>query len=1097
MKKKTSGFSHFYWPNNRNLRITKLTILFFLLAVTQISAASFVTRTNRLEENRTTIKVEKVKVQFGNQLLDIRGKVVDEKGKPIAGASVKVKGTAMAVQTNNEGEFSFKNISNANILVISYVGFDTKEVLASSANMTIRLTASNTDLNEVVVVAFGTQKKANLTGAVDQITSKNLVDRPVATLGDALQGLMANLNVTTNGGGGAPGATKSINVRGFTGMSSLAGPLILVDGVETDINNVNVNDIESISLLKDIASTAIYGSRAPNGVLLITTKQGTKNQDARFSYNNNFSYAQPLNAPTMSNSLVWANTINEAYTNAGLAPYIGDAVLQRIKNYIANPATTPNTIPTLGGNRWASYDPDFGNANNDWFKIFLKDWAASSSHNLSIDGGGDKVSYFVGLGTSNRTGMYRYASDGYDRKNVRANINATINKYLSFSLKTSFEQENNNYPFNGGGTTGGNWFHEIARIWPIVPLIAPNGGYEDASRVPLNENGGRNIEKQDLARINADITFKPFDGFSLTGRYNYDFNDSNGSYSVLPYKYSTPQNPEVLSTTTSSISKRHTSVSYYVYNVFANYEKQLGDHYFKAQAGFQTEKRTISNLNGSNINLFNPLQPSLSLTYGDARSVSDPSSAFATNTNMGRINYNYKEKYLAEGNVSYMGTSLYPEDTRYNWFSSGSVGWVLSKENFFKSLLNTFSNVKFRASYGGSGDVSGSIGSGDYYPYFSNLVTAAPTSSSWIFNPASGAREPFVRQPGLLISPTLSWAKPSMLNIGADINFLTHFSLTFDWYRRNITHQYTNSRDYPTTLGISAPTVNAAASVTKGFDFTLGWNRTFDNQLNLNARLNVGRYTGVITQNDGNSTNSINSNYVGRPIGAIWGFETVGKFQSPQQITSSPSQSEISGATWQPGDIQYADLNNDGKIGYGRQNLADPGDQKIIGNSIPDFTYGFNLGANWKGIDLSVFVQGIGHADYAPNSNYFWGIAGGLYQSTVTPKLEDRWTPTNTAGYFPRIDINNGGRNQITQSGYLLNRAYMRVKNAQIGYTFADKLTKKYHVSGLRLYLSADNLFTISGVFKHQYVDPELLQSDQKIYPLQRTFSFGVRVNIQ
>lgn len=1049
-----------------------------------------------------TIVVQKKEIQpsvTGQVNQTIKGLVSDENGQPLPGVTVKLKGTEVSVATDSKGKYTLSAPETNGTLVFSFIGYQTTAIdISGRTDINVQLKLQTSTLNDVVVVAFGTQKKADLTGAVDQISGKDLQDRPVTNVGDALQGMMANLNVTTNYGGGAPDATKSINVRGFTGYDgSLAGPLILVDGVETDINSINVNDIQNISLLKDAASSALYGSRAPNGVLLITTKQGQKNQAPKLTYSDNFSFSQPLNVPVMSNSLVWANTYNEAAENAGLGQFISNSAISRIKAYLQNPSSTPTTIQDGTSNNWATYDPTFGNANNNWFGVYLKKWSQSQQHNLSVDGGSDKISYFIGAGITDKNGLFNYFDDNYNRDNFRANLNADINKYISISLKTSFVQENDDQPNNGGGTTGGNWFHQIARIWPVIPLFDPNGGYESNSGVPLIQQGGRNTSRDNQSRISGDITIKPLPGWNITGHYNYDYESYNQLSTVLPYYYSTVSNPQTLSNTISSVSQNYGLTSYYNYNVFTSYEKQIDGHYFKVQVGQQTEQKTYSNLTGYNQYLYSTQLPSLALTSGTTPSTTDDGGySWATNSTIGRVNYNYKEKYLLEGNASYMGTSLFPQDTRYHWFTSVSAGWNVSKEDFFESLRNQISNLKFRVSYGGLGDVSSFLNNGSYYPYLANLVTNSSTSGQWIFSPSNGGRLPSVSNPTNLVSPTLTWAKPSMLDIGIDVDFLTDFSLTADWYRKNITDQFDPSSTYPGVLGITPPTVNTAASVTTGWDLTASWKHQFGG-IRLSARATLSHYSGKVTQYSGNPLKLLNGTpYVGEQMGAIWGFKTVGKFQTQAQINNAPNQSALFGGTWYPGDIQYADLNHDGKITYGDNTVSNPGDQTIIGNSTPKYLYGFNTGISWKGIDLNVFIQGQGPADFMPSSNYFWGITS-EYQSTVTPKLADRWSPANPNGYFPRIDFNNGWKDQLTQSGYLLNTAYARLKNVQLGYTFPNQLTEKIHIYQLRLYGSVDNLATISGVFAHQYIDPELLQSDEKIYPLQRTYSLGLQMNIK
>jgi len=1028
----------------------------------------------------------------------ISGKVLDTNNMPLPGVNVKVKGEKLATVTDGNGKFTLEAPDNS-ALVFSFIGFTTKEIRATQGSeMIIHLQARQNDLNDVVVVAYGTQKKINLTGAVDQIGPKQLIDRPVTNIGDALQGLMANLNITTGTGGGAPDATKSINVRGFTGFSStsttggnLSGPLILVDGVETDINSLNPNDIESVTLLKDAASSALYGSRAPNGVLLITTKQVKRNQAPQLSYNNNFSYAQPIDVPVMSNSLVFANTFNEANVNSGGGLFFSQSNINRIIAYMNNPSGTPTTIAQSNG-VWAAYGG--GNANNDWFKIYLKKWSPSQQQNFSVSGGSEKINYFVGVGTENQNGLFNYFSDSYKRDNLRANVTADINKYITFSVKTSFAQENDNSPYNGGANTGYNFFHQIARTWPIIPLYDPNGGLDPSSYLAQIQQGGRNVSRSNLSSISGDVTIKPLPGWNITGHYSYNYTSYNINSSILPFYTATVANPQTVSTTISSVNEDYQLSSYYMYNFFTSYEKHLGGNYFKIQVGEQAEQKTYSELSGNAQGLYNLSQPSISLSDG-IQSTADNGYSWATNSLIGRLNYNYQEKYLVEVNSDYMGTSLFPTDTRYHVFPSASAGWNISKEGFFKPLAKSIDNLKFRASYGSLGDISSLLSAGNYYPYISNLPVTAPTGTSWIFSPSTGGRQPAISNPGL-VSPTITWTKPSELDLGMDVTFLTDFSATFDWYNKHITDQLAPASTPPATLGATAPQINNAASTTKGWDLTVTWQHQF-NQVHLMARATLSHYSGKIDQYSGNPTDFINQPYAGEQMGAIWGFKTLGKFQSQAQIAKAPSQTAISGSTWYPGDIQYADLNHNGKIDYGNGTATNPGDEEVIGNSTPKYFYGFTTGASWKGIDLSIFIQGQGPADYMPTNEYFWNITS-TYQSMVTPKIADRWTPSNPNGYFPRLDLAHGAaKNEVAQSGYLLNTAYMRLKNVQLGYTFPDRLTQKFHIYQLRLYTSVENLLTVSGAFAHQYVDPELLQSTEEIYPLERTFSFGVRTNIK
>lgn len=741
----------------------------------------------------------------------VHGIVTDSSGIPVAGASVQIVGTNKGTFTNGSGQFTIE-ANKGDVLQITYVGYMPQRIIVGdNETINVKLKQEASSLNDVVMVAYGTQKKINLTGAVDQISGKEIQDRPVVNVTDALQGKIANLNIATSSsgmlGGGAPGATKSINVRGFTGFSggtnATAGPLVIIDGSQGDINSVNPNDVESVTLLKDAASAAVYGSRAPNGVLIITTRQGRKNMKPRINYTDNFGFAQLLHEPVMSNSLTFVNTMNEAYTNAGQNPLFPDSVVTRVKNYLANPSTTPGTIETPTG-VWADYDPTFANANTDWFKVYLKDFAsANQQHNISAQGGGENVTYYIAAGTEGQNGMYRYAYNNYTRNNLRANLNADINKYINVQLKYSFAQENLNTPYNGGANTGSNFFHQVARLWPIIPVTAPNGGFMSSSYIPQLSEGGTNQSRNNVSNIIGDITVKPLDGLTFTGHYNYNYQSYNIASSILPYYYSTPTNPNTMSNTVSSISKTFSNSYYFNWNVFGSYEKTLNGHHFKVLVGEQQEKQSYTALTGTNQNLFSTSTPSLTLTSG-INTANDGAYNWGTISSIGRINYDYKEKYLLELDASYMGTSLFPYDTRYHLFKGLSAGWNISKEGFFDGLRKTINNLKLRASYGGLGDISYFLNSTSYtpymqyYPYMAVLNTQLATGTNWIFNPSSGGRLADVYNPTNLISPTLTWAKPSMLDLGVDVDFLNDFSATFDWYRKTLP---TNSEQpFPTLL---------------------------------------------------------------------------------------------------------------------------------------------------------------------------------------------------------------------------------------------------------------------------------------------------------
>lgn len=1020
----------------------------------------------------------------------ITGTVKDEKGGPLAGVSVVIKGTKKGTSTDTDGRFTI-DAKNGDVLEFSMVGYKNRSmVVGSNFNVSIVMEIEAAVGNEVVIVGYGTQKKVDLTGAVSQVSGDRLQDRPITNISEGLQGVMANVNVTTTGSGGSPGASKSINIRGYTGLGSSASPLILIDGVPADINSVNPTDIESITVLKDAAASAIYGSRAPYGVILIKTKQGKKNQPFTLSVNSNFSYSQPIDVPEMANSLDFVNMMNEAVKNSGGNPIFTDEVIQRIKQYMADPKNTPVTVIQPNDSlHWQTWNG--ANANNDWFKVFLKKWSPSQQHDVSLNGGSDKITYFMGLGYIKKDGLYNYFNDSYNRYNARANVTAYVNKWMTLSLKTSYAQKNQSSPY-AGADIGYNWFHQIPRRYPIIPVTDPNGHYLIDSYIPEIMNGGRNEDKQNDSWLTGEIRLTPAKGWEITGNYSYNYYTGISSTTQLPYTYYLANNEPTQGGFISQLWKSNTASHYHTYNIFTSYEKNLGDHYFKGLVGYQQEYKSQESLSGHNSNLYNVDQPSLALTYGDNYSAGDNLWAWATEGLFMRFNYNFKEKYLFEFNARYDGSSLFPSNRRYNFFPSFSAGYNIAKENFWP-LEHSISTFKLRGSYGILGDVSTLLNQGNYYPYQTTLSTVPPNNTNWIFG---DGRAPYV-QVGDLRDPDITWAKPSMLDFGIDIGALgERLQATFDWYRRKTTDLFGPAQAYPGSLGVSPPQKNNSSIQTKGFDLTVSWQDKVG-KLGYNARFILSSYKGTVLSYP-NPNGLISNWYDGEDMGSIWGYTALGLFQSQSEIDKAAKQTKIY-PNWYPGDVHYKDLNGDGQIDWGNSTLDNPGDRSVIGNSTPRFSYGFNFGLNWKNFDLDGFAQGIGKREFYTTSNYFWGITGNRWQVSILKTNLNRYTEETPNGYFPRYYMSGElNKNMQTNTRYLLNAAYFRMKSLQLGYTLPKTFTERAHISRLRVYVNAENLFTIApGLNKKFQVDPEVLISDSKIYPIQRTFSLGANLNLQ
>lgn len=1022
----------------------------------------------------------------------VSGSVKDNSGELLLGVSIVLKGTSIGTVTDIDGNYSVEVPDDHAILVFSYLGYSTQELsVKGKSRLDVILTEDMQKLEEVVVVGYGTQKKVNLTGAVAQLKGEVLENRPVTNITQALQGTVANLNISSTSGG-APGADQTINIRGYTGfgldengkmVSKSQSPLIVIDGVQGgDINSINMQDVESISVLKDAASTAIYGSSAPYGVIIINTKKGKKGSKAKITYNNNFGFAQPINLPKMMNSLDFANIYNEAARNGNIAPVFSEENIQRIKDYqsgVLKDETIPD--PTPGIDEWQTWT---GNGNNDWFDIYFKNMSFSQQHNVGVSGGTDKTNYYVGLGYNQKDGMYNYGDDSYKRYNVRTNLSVDLVKWLSFNMRSSYARWTTDSPDTYNGSK--DYMHQIARKWPTAPLKNPDGAYSYPSEIPLHQDGGRDKSTSDQAVLTGEFVITPMTGWNITANYTFDGLFVEETEHVKTLYVTNPSGASTIysGTTPNSYKRVNSKNQHHIINLFSSYEKQLGDHYFKAMVGYTQELYDDLKTSVKNTDLYSDNLPSLSLTYGKSPSIEDKANQLAIRGGFGRINYNYKEKYLLELNGRYDGTSRFLKDVRYKFYPGASAAWVMSKEDFWKPVEEYVNTFKLRVSYGSLGD-QGFIDS--YYPFHPSMSTTAPSGSQWIF---ADGRQAYVSYPGL-VNPNLTWVTTSTIDFGVDMTFLNNrLNATFDWYKRSSKDFVGPAEILPSIIGIDSPQMNNSAMNTKGFDLSVSW-RDRIGEVNYGVSFVLSDYMSEITSYP-NPTGLNTTWYEGRKVGDIWGYETYGVFKSDEEIASAPSQDKIY-AQWSPGDIRYVDQNGDDKIDWGDNTLANPGDKKVIGNITPRFSYGLNLSADYKGFDFSLFLQGIAKRDAWIDSNYFWGIVGDQWQSSVFTVHSDRWTEDNPDGYFPKFYLTSqNNKNTQTQTRYLQNAAYMRIKNMQIGYTFPKSLISKINFERLRVYVSGDNLATFSSMFNT--IDPEFSATNGKLYPLQRTWSVGLNV---
>lgn len=1014
--------------------------------------------------------------------------VVSDNAGELIGANVLVKGTTNGNVTDIDGRVVLQDVPANAVLEISFIGYKTKEVPVKGQNL-IRVTLSEDSetLDEVVVVGYGTQKKINLTGAVAQINDKQLSNRPVTNVGKALQGTIANLNLSVTKDGGSPGASMEYNIRGTTSLSG-GGPLFIVDGVPVDdINSINPSDIETLTVLKDAASAAIYGARASFGVILVTTKSGVKDQKAIVSYNNMFGYNHQTIVPNQVNSLDFANAYNIASLNSGQSPMFSEEHIARIKAYMADPENTPSNIPNPNNPDFWSY-ATLDNDNVDWYRTFFKPGAWNQKHDLSVRGGTEKSSYYVNAGYYRENGFLRYSDDTFDRFNLTSNLHYEPYKWLKGDIRIRFNHDQSDRVSDAYSGDIGNWVHWATTRFPNWMLKDPNGHWSNVSNLYKMTEGGRTKNNVNVFSVTGAFEINPLPGWKINIDYTYRNTARKTSTHDKPVTLEyTVSNKPVMSTTHDGFSTAQSQTDYHSFNVYTSYEKSISDHNMNVLIGEQLELSKYDYLSGERRTLISHEIPSLVVGVGNQLN----SQQLQHWANMGvfiRANYNYKEKYLIEFNARYDGSSKFQRGERFGFFPSVSAGYNIAKEDFwtFDDYVN---HLKIRASWG-------TLGNQNVADYLYLSTIGIGTNYGYIIN---GERPNYLEAPGL-VSRKLTWETVSTIDVGFDAALLSNrLMLSFDWYNRTTKDMFGPANALPAILGAAVPQENNADLKTTGVELTIGWRDQIGDDFKYNVNFVFSDNKSEIIKYN-NPTKLLSTSYEGQRIGEIWGYKTAGIIQTEDQLNNIPDQSYIYG-NWGLGDIEYQDLNKDGKIDIGENTLDDHGDLEIIGNTSPRFNYGISLGAEWKGIDLSIFFQGVGKRDFYPPiwSNegvLFWGFTGG-FGSNLYEETSDFWTENNTDAYYAKpYNSDEVKKNQQVQTRYLQNAAYIRLKNLQLGYTLPKKIVDKMKISRVRIFFSGENLFTLTPL--HKNFDPELLTGDWgagKLYPLSRTVSFGVNID--
>ena len=1043
-----------------------------------------------------------------NSTIKVKGVVNDAMG-PVIGASIVEKGnTGNGTITDIDGNFSL-NVSSNSTLIVSFVGYKAQEIpVAGKTFFTIDLKEDNEMLEEVVVVGFATQKKVNLTGSVGTATAKDIEARPVANAVQALQGVIPGLNISNSGNGGELNATKSIDVRGTGTVGkdasgnafSSGSPLILIDGMEGDLNSINPQDIENISVLKDAAASSIYGSRAPFGVVLVTTKSG-KSGRAQINYNMNMRYSTPIKMPDMANSYEFVNLFDDAEYNGSGKHLYTDEYRQFVYDFM----TGKSDDYIWGNGSGGKWNYDYSANNVNWLKEYYRNTAPSQEHNVSVSGGSDKMTYYLSANYMTQEGFMRYGTEDYDRYTITAKISAQLTKALKVDysnrwVRTDYERPTymNDDFYN----------HILRRARPVRAVYDPNGYLmSDINYIGVMRDGGRHNEQKDAMAQQLKITVTPLKNWNIIGEMNIKTDNNWNHWEQFVVYSHYKDNPENTYTALTSANKDQVSeyslkTTYLNPTVYSNYNFSLKEkHNFTVLGGFQAEIMKYRDMEGARTGLVTTDLPVLNLTTdADSYTLKGLYKNWKNAGFFGRINYDYNGKYLVEGNLRYDGSSRFRRGNRWILTPSFSLGWNVARENFWEKLADVVEVFKLRVSYGELANQNTT----SWYPTYQTLGVTT-NGGKWLQN---GALTSVASVPGL-ISTSLSWEKIKNTNIGFDFGALNNrLTGSFDYFWRKTKNMVGPGVELPAILGATVPSTNNTDLTTFGWELSIGW-RDKVGELGYGVKLNISDNQTRIDKYP-NPTNSLSKYMAGELTGDIYGYTTIGIAKTQEEmdahIASLPKGGQTAiGSKWEAGDIMYADINGDGKIDNGSNTLDDMGDLKKIGNNTPRFRTGITLDAQWKGFDFSMFWQGVLKRDFDPgeNSMVFWGTTGsGQWWSTSFKdhmdyfRAEDTASPlgANVNAYYPRPLFNN--KNHKTQTAYLQNAAYMRLKNLQLGYTLPKSLINKIGLQNVRVYVSGENLLTITGL--SDTMDPETAGIGKQggtVYPLSRVYSFGLSVN--
>lgn len=1061
----------------------------------------------------------------------IYGAIKDETGEPLIGANVMLKGSTVGTTTDIDGKFTINAFEKA-VLVVSYIGFtDTEVRVGNKNNLQITLLSDRNMLDNVVVVGYGTQKKENLTGAVDQVGSETFEGRPNANLKQMLQGQIPNVNLKFTDG--RPNSSPSFNIRGTTSIGQGGHALVIIDGVQGDASMLNPNDIESVSVLKDASSAAVYGSRAPYGVILITTKTA-KEDKPKITYETNLSFEAPTTIPNyVSDGYTYAKHFYDAFYsyNRSIPSSINKTMefstswlseyKKRAESGNFETTVSDGSIGTEG--RWLYY-----HEGTDYMDKLYKDFMFSQTHNLSLSGADKRSDYYASARYYGNNGIFDsdVNPESYKIINGRIKIGYKITPWLKLSNNTDITLSKYIMPQTYSEHYGNIWRNIGGEGHPCSPIWNPDGTLTHSAVYSIGDflygKSNRMYGKRHLrTTTSAQAKF-----FNDKLKINADFTYRNKDYNTTIKKVKTPFSRyegiiETIAGTQSYISRTLKSDQYLANNEYLEYEDKFnGKHYFKVLVGYNYEQETHDKILASNEDLLSPDADNINVAVGvDTRKIEGDYYKWRNVGAFTRINYSYDNRYLIEFNGRYDGSSKFPPRQRWAFFPSVSIGWRLTKEPWFKVGRQAITSMKLRASYGELGNNSVNTYAYDETFSFKNgrVIDGALIRYTDVPSP---------------IPESLTWETARTFDVGLDMSsFNGRLSFTGDYYSRKTLNMYAVGPTLPDVYGAASPKGNFAEMTTRGYELTLNWNDSFNlagKPFEYGIKASLADYKSVIDKfNNATrslSKNSYNSNYYeGMVIGEIWGFISKGLWQNQEDIDIAEAGALAAGQKYYnplmqtsktyklyPGDIKFEDLNHNGYIDRGSNTVDNPGDRRIIGNYEPRYLYGFGVNFKWHDFFFNAFFQGVGKQDWYPSkeSIVIWGQYIRPYAQIPSWHIGNYWTEDNPDAYLPRYTgaygpFKKGDEN--ANSRYLMDVSYIRLKNLQFGYTLPKKWTDAVHIRKSSVFFSGENLWSWSPMYKYTrdidvtaniYGTDSVLQTegDGYNYPTMRTFSLGINV---